>query len=367
MSQTERIFFIDRMIRERGGTTVAYVARHFEVSGRQVKRDIEYMRDRLMAPIVWRKSATRYEYSGQWGGLRFADENSFFAFAFLESILHRYAYVPVVSEDTINLLRDRIAGRYSAISDKVRYELPDLESIDGEISYALCHGLLSGCLLGIRYTDSKGEHSERNIVALRLVNYGGKWYCIALDSRSLQLRTFAVSRIKEPRELGKPDLPLPSAEEIERYLSSSYGIFKGEPVGTATLRFYGGAARAVQSQQWHHEQTITPVPVTGGAHAFNSKGGFINGGDSNGGGLTGGAPEGGGLGSGVPKANFSEGGATEARDPDAIDLSLPVHDWTELLGRALRCGANCEVIGPPEFREKWVEEIEKMGRLAGEE
>jgi len=44
-------------------------------------------------------------------------------------------------------------------------------------------------------------------------------------------------------------------------------------------------------------------------------------------------------------------------------MSLPVHDWTELLGRALRCGANCEVIGPPEFRTRWSEEIGKMKAL----
>ena len=35
------------------------------------------------------------------------------------------------------------------------------------------------------------------------------------------------------------------------------------------------------------------------------------------------------------------------------------------LCRALRCGTNCEVMEPPEFRAKWVEEIGRMGELAG--
>ncbi|MDI9426980.1 MAG: WYL domain-containing protein, partial [Spirochaetota bacterium] len=56
----------------------------------------------------------------------------------------------------------------------------------------------------------------------------------------------------------------------------------------------------------------------------------------------------------------------DATDPDAIDLSLPVHNWTEILGRALRCGSNCEVLGPPEFRKLWEEEIKRMVEKVGE-
>ncbi len=174
MSQTERIFFIDRMIREHGGIATAQIADYFEVSPRQAKRDIEYMRDRLDAPIVWSQSRSRYEYSEPWDGLRFADETSFLAFAFLKAILSHYSYVPVVSEETIEMLKSKIGGRYSAIADKVRYELPDMERIDGDIAFALCQALLAEGALDISYTDARGEPSERRIVPLRLVNYGGK-------------------------------------------------------------------------------------------------------------------------------------------------------------------------------------------------
>lgn len=314
MSQTERIFFIDRTIREHGGIATAQIAGHFEVSPRQAKRDIEYMRDRLDAPIVWSRSHSRYEYSEPWDGLRFADETSFFAFAFLKAILGHYSYVPVVSEETIDLLKTKIGGRYAAIADKVYYELPDLERIDGETAFALCQSLLDTGALDISYTDARGEPSERRIVPLRLVNYAGKWYCVAFDSKSRELRTFAVARMEGPRQAPLPEFPLPGDAEIERYLFSSYGIFKGESLGTATLRFYGGAARAIRTQLWHRDQRLNPANIPA--------------------------------------------------DPDAIDLSLPAHDWTELLGRALRCGASCEVLAPPEFRVRWKEEIRKMGEMA---
>lgn len=339
MSQTERIFYIDREIRETGGVSVASVAARFEVCGRQVKRDIEYMRDRLGAPIVWSAARRRYEYSQAWDSLRGADEKSLLSLAFLKSILAQYAYIPVLSKELIALIEERIPSHYAAIANKVQYELPDLERIEDSVAFALCRALLEAVPLSIDYVDAKGARSARSILPVRLVNYAGKWYCAALDSKTGELRTFAVSRIaiaapadagsaseaagqasEAPgsREIPAPEpisvASLPSEEAIDSFLSSSYGIFKGEPIGRATLRFYGGAARAVREQLWHRDQELSNATAPDGS--------------------------------------------------PALDMSIPVHDWTELLGRALRCGANCEVIGPPEFRARWVEEIAKMRALA---
>ncbi|MEJ5184734.1 MAG: WYL domain-containing protein, partial [Rectinemataceae bacterium] len=78
---------------------------------------------------------------------------------------------------------------------------------------------------------------------------------------------------------------------------------------------HGGAARAIRDQTWHPQQQVEyreePEPV--------------------------------------------------------LQMSLPIHDWTEVLGRALRCGSDCEVLGPPEFRARWKAEIMKMLARAGQE
>jgi len=318
MSQTERIFFIDRCMRDRGGVTVSQISQTFEVCARQAKRDIEYMRDRLNAPIVWSNPCRRYEYSERWEGLRFADEKSLLALSFLRSLLSQYHYVPVLSEELVALAQEKLGGRYASIADKVIYELSDMETLDNDVSFSLCQALLNASPVSIDYTDAKGLPSQRDIRPVRLVNYAGKWYCVATDSTSGGLRTFAVSRIRRAEAAiatkSRTDADAIDEAEIERYLSSSYGIFKGEPIGRATLRFYGGAARAVRAQVWHKDQVMAEVAVPGA-------------------------------------------------EP-ALDLTLPVHDWTELLGRALRCGSNCEVVGPAEFRRLWVEEIGRMKALS---
>ncbi len=103
------------------------------------------------------------------------------------------------------------------------------------------------------------------------------------------------------------------ASNLARLYQNAYPILQFQAMTQSKAIFH---PHIIRIQQWHKDQIIDPVP--------------------------------------------------DATDPDAIDLSLPVHDWTEILGRALRCGANCEVLGPPEFRKLWQEEIKRMVERAKE-
>lgn len=63
MSQAERISRIHFLLQLNGQVTVAELKSEFEVSRSTVMRDIEFMRDRLFAPIQYDASANAYIYS----------------------------------------------------------------------------------------------------------------------------------------------------------------------------------------------------------------------------------------------------------------------------------------------------------------
>ena len=67
MARTDRLYQIERMIRHRGHVSFADMLEALEVSRATLKRDIEYLRDQLGAPI---------EYDRHMNGYRFAGENS---------------------------------------------------------------------------------------------------------------------------------------------------------------------------------------------------------------------------------------------------------------------------------------------------
>ena len=60
MDRTERFYTIDRMMRSARGTTLREMMEEMEISRATIRRDLEYMRDRLAAPIQWDHETRRY-------------------------------------------------------------------------------------------------------------------------------------------------------------------------------------------------------------------------------------------------------------------------------------------------------------------
>ena len=140
---------------------------------------------------------------------------------------------------------------------------------------------------------------------------------IAWDLGRGALRTFHLSRV-ERLCLGRERVAAPrpegaTEEEVERFVDSGFGIFKGSETVEATIRVHGSAAHLVARQEWHPAQRVV------------------------------------------------QGLSADGRP--WTELSLPVADVTELLGRVLSFGSVAEPLAPPELCERWRAEIGRMAAL----
>src|ERR1700730_14415331 len=63
MSQLERIYKLDTMLRRRQPPKKREVLEAFEISPAQLKRDLEFIRDRLGVPITFNAETGAYQYS----------------------------------------------------------------------------------------------------------------------------------------------------------------------------------------------------------------------------------------------------------------------------------------------------------------
>ncbi len=314
MGRVERLKYMSSLLSEKRNLTTQALASYFEVSQKTIKRDIEYFRDRLCAPIEWNPQRRSYEYSENWDNLRFLDEQSILAFTFIKAILKTFPYIPVDSEDLDERFKDLVPPAYKKIGNCIRYELPAMETPQEESIQAICQAFSRREAFTISYTDAKGKESERTIEPLRLLNYGGKWYTFAHDRHHGEPRLFSLSRMKVLPFSGGAYTSDYNEEEIDQYLDSSYGIFKGKAEDTATLWFYKGAARSMRNQIWHAQQKTREF--------------------------------------------------THEEHGETLELTLPYAHPTEIIGRALRCGSHCEVRAPISLRNTWLEEIEKLIKLA---
>ena len=65
MNRTERLYKIDRMLHERRVVSVDVFLEELGVSLATFKRDLEYMRDRLNASVVWDRDVGGYRFDKQ--------------------------------------------------------------------------------------------------------------------------------------------------------------------------------------------------------------------------------------------------------------------------------------------------------------
>lgn len=65
MSQLERIYKLDRLLRRKSAPTKREILAQFEISSAQFKRDLDFMRERLDAAITFDSTTGRYRNSSQ--------------------------------------------------------------------------------------------------------------------------------------------------------------------------------------------------------------------------------------------------------------------------------------------------------------
>lgn len=71
MDRTERFYHIDRLLNERRVVPAQVFLDELEVSLATFKRDLEYLRERFNAPIVWDRNAGGYRFEAPVSGPRY--------------------------------------------------------------------------------------------------------------------------------------------------------------------------------------------------------------------------------------------------------------------------------------------------------
>ncbi|MFZ5509844.1 MAG: helix-turn-helix transcriptional regulator [Pseudomonadota bacterium] len=311
MDRTERFYRIDQLLNERKLVPFDTFLEKLEVSRATIKRDLEYMRNRLNAPIVWdreaggyrfdqpRRGAAQYELPGLW----FSAEEVH-ALLTMQHLLMNLDTGGLLGPHIQPLLSRLTAllGTADAPSDEVRKRIRILGMARRRV--ALDHFAVIGSallrrkrLLISHYVRARDEALEREISPQRLVHYRDNWYLDAWCHLRNDLRSFAVDAIRRAEILEQPAKNVPE-KTLDQVLGAGYGIFSGRRVSWARLRFTPERARWVSAEQWHPRQK----------GRFDKDGGYL--------------------------------------------LEIPYSDSRELVMDILRHGADVEVLAPAALRQE---------------
>jgi predicted DNA-binding transcriptional regulator YafY len=274
-SKTERFYKIELMIRHRGQVSFDEMLAALEVSRATLKRDLQFLRDRMGAPIVYDRAENAYRFAdeGHTGdkhelpGLWF-DQKELYALLMAHHLLSDLDPEGTLSRhmgpllDRVHQLLGSTEVDATELMRRVRIVGSARRSVGSQCFEVICAALLQRRRVQMQYfTRSRKARSVREVSPQRLIHYRNTWYLDAWCHESEALRRFALDAVEnaQPSERKARNLSL---KRVEEEMDGGYGIFAGNKVQWAQLRFTAQAAPWVSQEAWHPLQE-TEVDDTG--------------------------------------------------------------------------------------------------------
>lgn len=271
MDRTERFYKIELLLRSRGCVSFAALQDELGVSPATLKRDLQYLRDRLSAPIVYDTFGNGYRFAApaaSAGSERHELPGLWFSENEIHALLTMHQLLAGLDDDGVlarhlQPLMEKLQGMLGTDETAARELMRRVKVIGtarrrvpSKHFELLGSALMQRRRLHLRYFKrSDRSESEREVSPQRLVNYRSTWYLDAWCHASDALRRFALDAVRDATLLDTRAKHV-ALRELEAELDAGYGIYGGggAKVTWATLVFNAEAAQWVANEEWHPQQ-----------------------------------------------------------------------------------------------------------------
>ena len=230
MERTERFYKIQNLLRSRHFVSTQDFLSELGISRATFKRDLEYLRDRMRAPIAYDRDQQAYGFDPaiadsqlwQLPGLWFsADELQ--ALLTMDRLLGDLQ--PGVLSELIAPLRKRLrslleSGEHSAADIARRIKILSMGSRRVAPAHfrTIATAVLTRKRLKLRHQRRQdGEVIDREVSPQRLVHYRDNWYVDAWCHLRKGFRSFGVDAIEEVEILNEPALEVDAADQARAH------------------------------------------------------------------------------------------------------------------------------------------------------
>ena len=322
MDRSDRFQKITQLIRSQGFASSETLLKKLEISPATLKRDLEYLRSRMHCPIIWDPKRRGYviqdnsdvedgpfELPGLW-----FNASEIYALLTMQHLLKDVQ--PGLLDTHIRPLQVRLRqlmekGEHAAEVIERRVKIIHLGTRRVEASHfeQVARALLDRKRLEITYLNRDlRETTKREVSPLQLVHYRENWLLDAWCHKRDAIRSFSLDAIQKAttRETLAVEV---STDEMAKHFESGYGIFAGQAIHKARLKFSPLRAQWVSLETWHSEQSSK----------FLKDGSYM--------------------------------------------LEFPYSNDQELLMDLLRHGAEVEVVGPRQLRKKLAATLKQAAKI----
>ena len=260
-----RLCFIDRQIASGKFPNTKHLAQKWEgISISTISRDIDFMKNRLNAPIEYDALRRGYYYakSNYRIPMGFSGADELLALGMVKNILTLYRDTPIY--DAANHLLDCITAPLAVEGNSGWYEsrivVPQVPSapVSPDLWNVITTALRENRVLTFEYQGTYDEdYKPRRVRPYQLLFDTGLWYLYGFAEERKGIRIFSLRRIKNVA-LAKDRFLLPKDFDYRADSAGSFfGVFAGQKRYRFKIAFYDYSVVWVKDRQWAEDQKIT--------------------------------------------------------------------------------------------------------------
>lgn len=266
MTKTARVYKIEMLIRNRGHVSFQTLLDELEVSPATLKRDFDYLKDQLGAPIVYDRFLNGYKFGEEYRGQKHELPGLWFSERELYSLLMAHQLLNDLDSDgvisrhlqplleRIHLMLGTSEAETKALLKRVKIIGSAKRPVPSQFFEIVGEALLKRRRLHLRYlTRGRGEVTERDVSPQRLVHYRNTWYLDGWCHTREKLLRFALDAV-EQADASDTRARDVSLKQVESEMDGGYGIYAGATPSWVTLAFSSQAAQWVSREEWHPDQ-----------------------------------------------------------------------------------------------------------------
>ena len=262
-----RIYFIDREIASGKYPNTRTLAEAHEIGTATISRDIDFMRDRMNAPIEYDYTHKGYYYTEKAFRLpaAFASANDMLALGMAKTLLSLYQNTPIY--DAAKGLMESVTAPLDNDGKSRWYEerviVPPVPAVQfsPEVWNIICEALRKNRVLKFEYRSTwKSGYSPRRVRPYQLLFDNGAWYLYAYSVQGRGMRMYSLPRIRNI-SLEDETFTLPAASDYRAHVDGSFlGAYSTEKKRRFRIAFYNDGAMRIKERLWAVDQKIKETP-----------------------------------------------------------------------------------------------------------
>jgi predicted DNA-binding transcriptional regulator YafY len=255
---------IDQELRARNWPSDESLAQTLEVDPRTIRRDIEYMRYQLNAPIGFDRRQGGYCYTEPTFRMSLPQlsQGELLALFLAERMMRQFRGTPFepdlkqAIEKLSPMLPDGVTVKLDAVADFLSVLPATKLEYKSKIFCALTSAVVERRRLDLSYwSASRDEKTRRGFDPYDLALVDDGWYAVGHCHLRNDIRMFAVQRVLTVRKTDETFVR-PASFRIEDYLKGSFRALRGDGDYRVVLRFHKDVARRFAEKRWHTSQVL---------------------------------------------------------------------------------------------------------------